>query len=64
MTNRGALIRVTTKAGLTIDFDPLSDDPQQVESELVQAGVDASTRQQVRAEMGKRIRELQARLAR
>lgn len=64
MTSRGALIRVTTKAGLEIDFDPMSDDPQQVENELVSEGVDAATRAQVRAEMGKRIRELQARLAR
>ncbi|KAJ9122785.1 hypothetical protein QFC24_004216 [Naganishia onofrii] len=63
MSNRGAMIRVTTDAGLTIDFDPLSDDPTRVQDELIRNGVDESTRLQVRQEMAKRIRELQERLA-
>ncbi|KAJ9101806.1 hypothetical protein QFC21_003145 [Naganishia friedmannii] len=63
MSNRGAMIRVTTDAGLTIDFDPLSDDPTRVQDELIRNGVDEGTRLQVRQEMAKRIRELQERLA-
>lgn len=57
------MIRVTTQAGLTIDFDPLSDDPSRVQEELIRNGVAESTRLQVRQEMAKRIRELQERLA-
>lgn len=63
MSNRGAMIRVTTQAGLTIDFDPLSDDPTRVQEELIRNGVAESTRLQVTQEMAKRIRELQERLA-
>jgi hypothetical protein len=63
ISNRGAMIRVTTQAGLTIDFDPLSDDPTRVQEELIRNGVAESTRLQVRQEMAKRIRELQERLA-
>lgn len=63
ISNRGAMIRVTTQAGLTIDFDPLSDDPSRVQEELIRNGVAESTRLQVRQEMAKRIRELQERLA-
>lgn len=63
MSDRGAMIRVTTQAGLTIDFDPLSDDPTRVQEELIRNGVAESTRLQVRQEMAKRIRELQERLA-
>lgn len=63
ISDRGAMIRVTTQAGLTIDFDPLSDDPTRVQEELIRNGVAESTRLQVRQEMAKRIRELQERLA-
>ncbi|KAJ9113878.1 hypothetical protein QFC19_000071 [Naganishia cerealis] len=63
MSNRGAMIRVTTDAGLTIDFDPLSDNPTRVQEELIRNGVDENTRLQVRKEMAKRVHELQERLA-
>jgi hypothetical protein len=64
ISSRGAMLRLTTSSGLTIDFDPFTDDPDMVEEELRGKGVEEDVRGQVRAEMAKKVNELRQRLAR
>jgi hypothetical protein len=64
ISSRGAMLRLTTSSGLTIDFDPFTDDPTMVEEELKGKGVDEDVREQVRREMAKKVQELRDRLAR
>lgn len=64
ISSRGAMLRLTTSSGLTIDFDPFTDDPEMVEEELLGKGVDEDVRGQVRSEMAKKVKELRERLAR
>ena len=64
ISSRGAMLRLTTSSGLTIDFDPFTDDPDMVEEELKGKGVDEDVRGQVRSEMAKKVKELRERLAR
>lgn len=63
LSNRGAMLRVTTSSGLTLDFDPLSDDPEMIEEELKGQGVNQEVREQVRKEMAIKVQELRDRLA-
>lgn len=64
ISSRGAMLRLTTSSGLTIDFDPFTDDPEMVEEELRGKGVGEDVRGQVRMEMAKKVKELRERLAR
>jgi hypothetical protein len=64
ISSRGAMLRLTTSSGLTIDFDPFTDDPEMVEEELKGKGVEEEVRGQVRTEMAKKVKELRERLAR
>lgn len=63
MSNRGANIRVTTASGLTIEFNPLEDDPESIQEELKMNAVEDEVREQVRREVAKRVNALRERLA-
>lgn len=61
---QGAVVQISTSCGLIVAFNPLNDNMRAVDQSLLDSGVEAKTREEVRVEMIKSVRELQERLSR